>query len=144
MTVCAVKSCKNYSWKKDKDKDITFHKFPTDPVISSRWTEIIRRARKESWWKPKERTCICSAHFHVKDIYTTKSGRRRIRSGAVPAKDLYISSIISNDDETETQNEDSNLEVNSEELVEKNLNEPVSKTGYICYIILYCNTNHNG
>ncbi|CAG4937301.1 unnamed protein product [Parnassius apollo] len=133
MTICAVKSCKNYSWKKDKDKNITFHKFPTDPVTSSRWTEIIRRARNESWWKPKERTCICSVHFHVKDTYTTKSGRRRIRSGAVPTKALYISSIISDDDETENLNEDddipSNLDGNSEELVEKNLNESSTSTG---------------
>ncbi|CAH2064658.1 unnamed protein product, partial [Iphiclides podalirius] len=77
---CCVPNCKNDSRHISKSQGITFHVFPTEPSLRISWLKALG---KESW-QPKERSAVCSEHFHWDDLYETKSGLRKVRSGAVP------------------------------------------------------------
>ncbi|XP_048484643.1 uncharacterized protein LOC125490210 [Plutella xylostella] len=65
---------------------------PNDPIIRSKWVEIIRKSRGEDYWKPAKSTVICSDHFHHKDLYYTKNqtGLRRLKKGVLPSKGLFV------------------------------------------------------
>ncbi|KAI5636814.1 THAP domain-containing protein [Phthorimaea operculella] len=63
-----------------KSQGITFHVFPNEPSARSAWL----RALNKCGWEPKDRSAVCSEHFLTTDLYETRSGLRKIRSGAVP------------------------------------------------------------
>ncbi|CAG9136031.1 unnamed protein product [Plutella xylostella] len=67
-------------------------RIPNDPIIRSKWVEIIRKSRGEDYWKPAKSTVICSDHFHHKDLYYTKNqtGLRRLKKGVLPSKALFV------------------------------------------------------
>ncbi|KAJ8720456.1 hypothetical protein PYW07_012499 [Mythimna separata] len=99
MPVCAVRLCRNYVGKPYNNTKITFHRFPTDPILANRWRDIILRTRSEDQWTPHKTSVVCSEHFCDDDLYFTKKGLRRIKNGSVPSKCLVLSAS-----ETESSN----------------------------------------
>ncbi|KAL0858545.1 hypothetical protein ABMA27_012400 [Loxostege sticticalis] len=77
---CCVPSCKNDSKHNSKSEGITFHVFPSEPTLQAAWLQAVG---KEDW-KPQKRSAVCSEHFLCDDLYETKNGMRKVRSGAVP------------------------------------------------------------
>ncbi|CAG4969429.1 unnamed protein product [Colias eurytheme] len=78
---CFVPSCYNDSRHKlSKSQGITFHMFPTEPILRDAWLKALNIENSS----PKDRNFICSEHFKMEDVYVTPSGLRRLRSGAVP------------------------------------------------------------
>nr|XP_026483168.1 zinc finger protein 737-like [Vanessa tameamea] len=77
---CCAPSCKNDSRHISKSQGITFHVFPTEPALRASWL----RAVGKDTWSPRERSAVCSEHFLCDDLYETKSGLRKVRTGAVP------------------------------------------------------------
>ncbi|CAK1596663.1 unnamed protein product, partial [Parnassius mnemosyne] len=47
---------------------------------------IIRESRNENDWLPSKSSVICSDHFDTEDLYTTKEGRLKVTTYAVPKK----------------------------------------------------------
>ncbi|XP_050671366.1 THAP domain-containing protein 5-like isoform X1 [Leptidea sinapis] len=91
MTYCIVKGCYNASHnKKRKEKKITFHSFPSNPIAAARWIDKIRLNRKQKCWKPTKYSMICSEHFDDKEIYGTKGGYSKLVQNAIPTKGLHI------------------------------------------------------
>ncbi|CAH0404144.1 unnamed protein product [Chilo suppressalis] len=78
---CCVPGCKNDSRYSSKSLGITFHVFPNEPSLRTIWLQSL--GKKETW-EPKERSTVCSEHFLCSDMYVTKNGLRKIRTGAVP------------------------------------------------------------
>ena len=52
---CAVGCTNRYT----KGSNLSFYRFPVDPVRRSRWVAAIKRER----WEPNEHSFLCSAHF---------------------------------------------------------------------------------
>ncbi|KAL0809038.1 hypothetical protein ABMA28_012679 [Loxostege sticticalis] len=77
---CCVPSCKNDSKHNSKSEGITFHVFPSEPTLQAAWLQAVG---KEDW-KPQKRSAVCSEHFLCDDLYETKNGMRKVRTGAVP------------------------------------------------------------
>ncbi|XP_026497401.2 THAP domain-containing protein 5-like [Vanessa tameamea] len=101
MTICAIKVCRNYKGRLKTTKKVTFHRVPNDPILKSRWIEIIKKSRGEDNWQPAKTTVVCSEHFRSRDLYfVNNEGRRRLKKEAVPCKALFLSSVKS-DDESE-------------------------------------------
>ncbi|XP_026483568.2 THAP domain-containing protein 1-like [Vanessa tameamea] len=90
MTYCALKGCPNSSHDTQEHQNITFHVFPTDPIIAGRWVEQIRLNHKEEYWQPNKYTNVCSIHFDESQTYTTNGGLCKLRQTAIPTKRLYI------------------------------------------------------
>ncbi|KAK0151111.1 DNA transposase THAP9 [Merluccius polli] len=78
---CSVPSCSN---NKQKFPYLSFHKFPVDAEKRARWVRAIKR-EGPSFKILRGSTFVCSRHFAPDDVYTTASGRNRIRQGAVPS-----------------------------------------------------------
>ncbi|CAH0404186.1 unnamed protein product [Chilo suppressalis] len=96
MPVCAVRLCHNHAGKPNNNTKITFHRFPADAVIASRWIEVIQRTRSDCLWQPHKTSVVCSEHFTDDDMYYTENGlRRRLKSGAVPTRCLFLSAMDS-------------------------------------------------
>ncbi|KAG6462541.1 hypothetical protein O3G_MSEX013329 [Manduca sexta] len=68
-----------------------FFRIPSDPIMRSRWTQIIRRSRCEELWKPSKYSLVCSDHFNKNEMYfVNNEGRRRLKKTAVPCKNSSI------------------------------------------------------
>ncbi|XP_060808364.1 zinc finger protein 708 [Amyelois transitella] len=77
---CCVSNCKNDSRHISKSQGITFHVFPTDPLLRAAWLCALNKKS----WEPKDRSTVCSEHFLCEDLYETKNGMRKVRITAVP------------------------------------------------------------
>ena len=53
---CCTVGCTN---RYSKGSNLSFYRFPVDPVRRSRWVAAIKRER----WEPNEHSFLCSAHF---------------------------------------------------------------------------------
>ncbi|XP_065096727.1 uncharacterized protein [Paramisgurnus dabryanus] len=81
---CSVPCCSN---NKKKFPYLSFHDFPVDEEICSRWVRAIRRDEGLGFKILRGSTYVCSQHFAPEDTYTTpSSGRTRIKKGAVPSR----------------------------------------------------------
>ena len=83
---CAVHGCKSYKLhQQGKVKGISFHKFPRDEILKSKWCLVVRRKD----FRPTESSCICSAHFKSTDFEIPDKGSRglkkRLKKAAVPS-----------------------------------------------------------
>ncbi|KAG6462543.1 hypothetical protein O3G_MSEX013329 [Manduca sexta] len=68
-----------------------FFRIPSDPIMRSRWTQIIRRSRCEELWKPSKYSLVCSDHFNKNEMYfVNNEGRRRLKKTAVPCKVRFL------------------------------------------------------
>ncbi|XP_063839572.1 THAP domain-containing protein 5-like isoform X2 [Ostrinia nubilalis] len=84
---CVVKWCKNRSDRTTKNRGITYHRFSiVNEVWRNDWIQIIRKCNNDNDWIPSKRSVICSCHFEDNDLYTTKGGRQRVVTYALPQK----------------------------------------------------------
>ena len=72
MYVCAAENCT--SKFKDKEKGVTFHRFPKDPYLQSQWIKNVCPNN----WKPSPESRLCSKHF------TRNSFQTFLKNNAVP------------------------------------------------------------
>ncbi|GBP13534.1 Zinc finger protein 658 [Eumeta japonica] len=72
--------CGETTFAEDRVMFDLYLRFPNEPTLRLAWLQAVG---KEDW-QPKERSAICSEHFLCDDLYETKSGLRKVRSGAVP------------------------------------------------------------
>ncbi|CAG4930529.1 unnamed protein product [Parnassius apollo] len=127
MTSCAIKICRNYKGRLQTINKISYHRIPIDPIIRSRWVDIMRKSRGEEFWKPSKTTVICSEHFREKDLYfANNQGRRRLKKEAVPKKALFLSSVKSDESDITDEDVEMTMEYNTEKQKPMNLNTPAS------------------
>ncbi|CAG4965068.1 unnamed protein product [Parnassius apollo] len=101
MTICAIKVCRNYKGRLKTTKKVTYHRIPKDPILRSKWIEIIRESRGEDLWQPSKTAVICSDHFRAKDLYfANNQSRQRLKKEAIPCKALFLTSLETDDDES--------------------------------------------
>ncbi|XP_037299124.1 uncharacterized protein LOC115451743 isoform X2 [Manduca sexta] len=80
MSVCVFKVCRNYKGRSKTTHNVTYHRIPSDPIMRSRWTQIIQRSRCEELWKPSKYSLVCSDHFNKNEMYfVNNEGRRRLK-----------------------------------------------------------------
>ncbi|XP_034565386.1 THAP domain-containing protein 1 [Notolabrus celidotus] len=78
VQTCSAYGCKN---RYNKDKDISFHKFPlARPDICGKWVSAMRRNN----FKPTKYSNICSEHF-TKDCFKMECNNRVLKDNAVPS-----------------------------------------------------------
>ncbi|CAI9550382.1 unnamed protein product [Staurois parvus] len=79
---CSAYGCKN---RYDKDKPISFHKFPlTRPLLCKKWEAAVRRAD----FKPTKYSSICSDHF-TPDCFKRACNNKLLKDNAVPTVFSY-------------------------------------------------------
>ncbi|XP_039626432.1 THAP domain-containing protein 6-like [Polypterus senegalus] len=77
---CAAYGCKARRNLQTRKEGITFHKFPTDPILKKTWESALGRER----FSASSSTVLCSQHFEEADV--DRTGQIvRIREGAVPS-----------------------------------------------------------
>uniref|UniRef100_A0A8L2R5C2 THAP domain-containing protein 1 n=1 Tax=Rattus norvegicus TaxID=10116 RepID=A0A8L2R5C2_RAT len=80
---CSAYGCKN---RYDKDKPVSFHKFPlTRPSLCKQWEAAVRRKN----FKPTKYSSICSEHF-TPDCFKRECNNKLLKENAVPTIFLYI------------------------------------------------------
>ncbi|XP_074030456.1 uncharacterized protein isoform X12 [Leptinotarsa decemlineata] len=77
MVFCAAYQCKSSSNK--KEPDITFHRFPANPVKKNLWVQAVKLEN----WTPSPNDRLCSKHFEKRFFYQTDFKRCLLHS-AVP------------------------------------------------------------
>ncbi|XP_013141854.1 PREDICTED: zinc finger and SCAN domain-containing protein 2-like isoform X3 [Papilio polytes] len=93
---CSVQNCTNNPKLTRKSRGITFHVFPKEPSLRTKWIEAIGKTD----WEPKYHSTVCSEHFQPEDFCKTKCGLRKIKNGAIPVleqdsnADLNSSAIL--------------------------------------------------
>ncbi|KAL0984350.1 hypothetical protein UPYG_G00140330 [Umbra pygmaea] len=80
---CSVPFCSN---NKQKFPYLSFHNFPVDGEIRACWVRAIRRDEGPRFRILRGSTFVCSQHFPPGDLYTSASGRIRIKQGSVPSR----------------------------------------------------------
>ncbi|XP_069482500.1 THAP domain-containing protein 1 [Ambystoma mexicanum] len=74
---CSAYGCRN---RYDKDKPISFHKFPfTRPDVCEKWEAAVRRNN----FKPTKYSSICSEHF-TPDCFKRECNNKLLNDNAVP------------------------------------------------------------
>lgn len=80
---CSAYGCKN---RYDKDKPVSFHKFPlTRPSLCKQWEAAVKRKN----FKPTKYSSICSEHF-TPDCFKRECNNKLLKENAVPTIFLYI------------------------------------------------------
>jgi hypothetical protein len=85
---CVAYGCKS-GYKSDNRKDVTFHSFPKDPEVCSKWLRAI--PRKD--FQPSKHSRMCSLHFTDDDFVverTDKQDRRRRKNAASHLVNRYL------------------------------------------------------
>ncbi|XP_028921748.1 THAP domain-containing protein 1 [Ornithorhynchus anatinus] len=74
---CSAYRCRN---RYDKDKPVSFHKFPlTRPDLCQKWEAAVRRKN----FKPTKYSSICSEHF-TPDCFKRECNNKLLKENAVP------------------------------------------------------------
>ncbi|XP_045783448.1 uncharacterized protein LOC123879659 [Maniola jurtina] len=98
---CCVPLCSNDADSVLKRSDISFHMFPDSEDMRKFWLDALDL---NAWYAKNPAAVatavVCSEHFASADLYSTKSGFRKLRVGAVP---LVIQETL--DDETMAEDE---------------------------------------
>ncbi|MEE6509012.1 hypothetical protein FKM82_023836 [Ascaphus truei] len=82
---CSAYGCKN---RYDKDKAVSFHKFPlTRPLLCKKWEAAIRRID----FKPTKYSSICSDHF-TPDCFKRECNNKLLKDNAAPTVFSYAES----------------------------------------------------
>ncbi|KAL7826662.1 hypothetical protein AOLI_G00318710 [Acnodon oligacanthus] len=77
---CAAFQCMTRRSIQTREKGITFHKFPSDPVLKKKWELAVRRDS----FIASPSTVLCSQHF-TEDDFDRTGQTVRLRDGAVPS-----------------------------------------------------------
>ncbi|XP_037299123.1 uncharacterized protein LOC115451743 isoform X1 [Manduca sexta] len=110
MSVCVFKVCRNYKGRSKTTHNVTYHRIPSDPIMRSRWTQIIQRSRCEELWKPSKYSLVCSDHFNKNEMYfVNNEGRRRLKKQRFHA--LFLSSVQSDGSDIVTDEEINNSSI---------------------------------
>uniref|UniRef100_A0A3B1IV84 THAP domain-containing protein 1 n=1 Tax=Astyanax mexicanus TaxID=7994 RepID=A0A3B1IV84_ASTMX len=80
---CSVPACSN---SKQRHPYLSFHDFPKDEGLRKSWVRLIRRDEGLFFNILRGSTHVCSLHFDSADIYVSKSGRKRLKPGALPRR----------------------------------------------------------
>ncbi|XP_049340578.1 uncharacterized protein LOC125804898 [Astyanax mexicanus] len=80
---CSVPACSN---SKQRHPYLSFHDFPKDEGLRKSWVRLIRRDEGPFFNILRGSTHVCSLHFDSADIYVSKSGRKRLKPGALPRR----------------------------------------------------------
>lgn len=80
---CSVPACSN---SKQRHPYLSFHDFPKDKDLRRSWVRLIRRDEGPFFNIVRGSTYVCSLHFESSDVYITKSGRKRLKTGALPRR----------------------------------------------------------
>ncbi|CAH2293514.1 THAP domain-containing 1 [Pelobates cultripes] len=97
---CSAYGCKN---RYDKDKPISFHKFPlTRPLLCKKWESAVRRVN----FKPTKYSSICSDHF-TPDCFKRECNNKLLKDNAVPTLFSYS--------ETKPKNEKNDSDIKQEQ-----------------------------
>ncbi|XP_048743288.2 uncharacterized protein LOC125656743 [Ostrea edulis] len=80
---CCVPCCTNDS-RYDKERHLSFHKFPVDSRRRKQWIFKIRRDLGPKF-RIADATRVCSEHFHPSEIRKTLTGKRMLSTTAVPS-----------------------------------------------------------
>ncbi|KAM3871390.1 THAP domain-containing protein 6-like [Diretmus argenteus] len=77
---CAAFGCSLIRSRENRQKGITFHRFPKDALIRKAWTIAVRRED----FKPGNRAVLCSCHFKLDDF--DRTGQTvRLKEGVIPS-----------------------------------------------------------
>lgn len=78
VQTCCLKNCKE---RQNRNKNISFHKFPKNPEMREKWIKAINQKD----FKPSIHSRICSKHF-VKDCFIGNawSHKRNLKHNALP------------------------------------------------------------
>ncbi|KAL1250500.1 hypothetical protein QQF64_018296 [Cirrhinus molitorella] len=82
---CSVPHCSN---SKKRQPYLSFHAFPSFEYDRKKWVHAIRRVQSPTFTILRGSTFVCSRHFTDAD-YTSATGRKRLRKGAVPSRFLW-------------------------------------------------------
>ena len=85
---CAVYGCKN-SLPKDKGKGISFHTFPRDEILRSKWCSAVKRKGFQQYSVDQH---VCSVHFKSTD-FDASPLEKLLNKDAVPS--IYTSGLAS-------------------------------------------------
>ncbi|XP_073201987.1 THAP domain-containing protein 1 isoform X4 [Lepidochelys kempii] len=79
---CSAYRCRN---RYDKEKPISFHKFPlTRPDLCKKWEAAVKRKN----FKPTKYSSICSEHF-TPDCFKRECNNKLLKENAVPTIFCY-------------------------------------------------------
>ncbi|KAJ1205414.1 hypothetical protein NDU88_000849 [Pleurodeles waltl] len=91
---CSAYGCRN---RYDKEKPISFHKFPlTRPEICEKWEAAVRRNN----FKPTKYSSICSEHF-TPDCFKRECNNKLLNDNAVPTIFSFSENKNKNEDHKE-------------------------------------------
>ncbi|XP_078739214.1 uncharacterized protein LOC144952600 [Lampetra fluviatilis] len=76
-TTCAAFGCKSVV---SKNNDISFHRFPLDPLRRREWVRRVRRIN----FVPSRHTSLCSKHFHS-SCFDRTGQTTRLRDNSLPS-----------------------------------------------------------
>uniref|UniRef100_UPI00358F8B22 THAP domain-containing protein 6-like n=1 Tax=Myxine glutinosa TaxID=7769 RepID=UPI00358F8B22 len=80
MPSCSAINCTNRDVRENREKGLTFHRFPRcNPDRLRQWLINMRRDR----WMPTARSVLCSKHFTAQSFHTFGL-RVKLRDSAVP------------------------------------------------------------
>ncbi len=82
---CSVPHCSN---NKQRQPYLSFYAFPSFEYDTNKWVHAIRRDQSPSFMILRGSTFVCNRHFTDAD-YTSATGRKRLRKGAVPSRFLW-------------------------------------------------------
>ncbi|XP_076864345.1 uncharacterized protein LOC143516556 [Brachyhypopomus gauderio] len=81
---CSVPFCSN---SKRKQPYLSFHDFPKDKHLRSKWIAAIRREENVTFTVLRGSTYVCSQHFRSEELYVKEGGSRsRLKKGSVPSR----------------------------------------------------------
>ena len=67
-------------------KEVSLHKFPTEPELLGKWIKAIHRDTDN--WKPSSNSRMCSLHFHDHDFIKTSQDSDFLKRNKLQSKQL--------------------------------------------------------
>ena len=83
-TSCYIPECTKKGYLDENGRKLSHFKFPDDPLRRKKWIHAIRRD-EGVYFQIQEWTKVCSRHFREYEFIKALSGRRDLRSNAVPS-----------------------------------------------------------
>ncbi|KAJ8710711.1 hypothetical protein PYW08_009226 [Mythimna loreyi] len=104
MPLCTVITCKYSQDDVDPALDgIVFHRFPKNEEMRAKWIDMtghdIRR------WMPSSKDVICSRHFRDNDYFIKRSGKRYLKTAAIPCEYVVYRHLFPDEEVTEVKAE---------------------------------------
>ncbi|XP_070249783.1 DNA transposase THAP9 [Myotis yumanensis] len=87
---CSAVGCSTKDTLESRKQGYSFHQFPTDTILRSKWIRAVNRVDpiSKKIWIPGPSAMLCSKHFLESD-FESYGLRRMLKKGAVPSVSLY-------------------------------------------------------